>query len=114
MEGTNTPNSRLERHFQKKSSTKTTWKKVLIISIYSLFTIMIVSLFAIHLYMDLNKQIETPKQDLGRKVIIELPKNKKIYTYENLITEENGELYYEGKFNKINATGGTIIYENWD
>lgn len=113
MEGTNSPKTRLERHLMKKSSTSK-WKKAFVITIYSIFSFMVVCLFVVHLYMEMNKQIEAPKEDLGRKVIIELPKNKKIYTYENLITEENGEIYYEGKFNKIKATGGTITYEEWD
>ncbi|MFP7444738.1 hypothetical protein SFC50_13720 [Bacillus infantis] len=59
-------------------------------------------------------KIESPKKDLGQKVVIELPAGKNIYTYENLLIKENGKLYYKGERNEIDLTGGRIIYEDWD
>ena len=59
-------------------------------------------------------KIEAPKQVLGEKVIITLPEGKKVYTYENLIIEEEGKLFYKGESNTLNLTGGQIVYENWE
>ncbi|MFP9127656.1 hypothetical protein [Niallia sp. BSM11] len=53
-------------------------------------------------------------QNLGDKVIITLPTGKKVFTYENLIVEENGKLLYKGERNTIDLTGGVVVYEDWD
>lgn len=98
--------SRLERnHVQSKPFF---WKGVLI------FSLLIVSfLIAAHLYLKSQIRIEAPEVDLGRKVIIQLPDGKEIQTYENLLVEKEGKMYYEGEWNTINITGGTVVYEDW-
>ena len=53
-------------------------------------------------------------QNLGDKVVITLPTGKKVFTYENLIVEENGKLLYKGDRNTLDLTGGVIVYEDWD
>jgi hypothetical protein len=70
-------------------------------------------LIAAHLYLKSQIRIEAPEVDLGRKVIILLPDGKEIQTYENLLVEKEGKMYYEGEWNTINITGGTVVYEDW-
>ena len=59
-------------------------------------------------------KIKSPKPVLGEKVIITLPEGKTVYTYENLIIEEEGKLLYKGEINTIDLTGGQIAYKNWE
>jgi hypothetical protein len=59
-------------------------------------------------------KIEAPKKDLGQKVVIELPTGENIYTYEKLLSKEDGKLYYKGERSEIDLTGGRILYEDWD
>jgi hypothetical protein len=58
-------------------------------------------------------KVEKPKEDLGRKVVIELPSGEEVFTYEKLVVRENGKMYYKGDRSTIDLTGGTIIYEDW-
>jgi hypothetical protein len=71
-------------------------------------------IFVIHLYLKSLIKIEAPEVDLGRKVVIQLPNGKEILTYENLIVEEDGKLYYEGEFNTIDVTGGVVVIKDWN
>jgi hypothetical protein len=74
----------------------------------------IVLILSLYFYSKTLIRIEAPKQILGEKVIITLPAGKKVYTYENLIIEEEGKLLYKGERNTLNLTGGQIVYENWE
>ncbi|WP_066397191.1 hypothetical protein [Neobacillus mesonae] len=65
-----------------------------------------------HFYQDSIK-IEAPTEELGKKVVINLPNGQKVYTFDNLIVEKDGKMYYEGDLNTIDLTGGTVVYENW-
>ncbi|MBY0120964.1 hypothetical protein [Bacillus sp. S/N-304-OC-R1] len=58
--------------------------------------------------------IEAPKKELGEKIIIELPSGDQIFTYENLIVNEDGRLYYKGERNELDLTGGIVLYEDWE
>lgn len=99
--------SRLERY--QVQSKPFFWKGVLI------FTLLCASLLiAAHLYLKSQIRIEAPQVDLGRKVIIQLQNGKEIQTYENLLIEKEGKLYYEGEWNTINITGGIVVYQNWE
>ncbi|WP_147532742.1 hypothetical protein [Bacillus marasmi] len=69
---------------------------------------------AIHYYLKSQIQIEAPKVELGRKVIVQLPDGKEIQTYENLLVEEDGKLYYDGEFNTIDITNGIVVIQNWE
>lgn len=60
-----------------------------------------------------NEPASTQK-DLGDQVIITLPNGKKVYTYENLVVEEDGKLLYRGERNTIDLTGGVVVYEKWE
>nr|WP_263327562.1 hypothetical protein [Neobacillus sp. Marseille-Q6967] len=66
-----------------------------------------------HFYRSTIK-IEAPEVDLGEKVVIHLPNGQKVFTYENLIIEKDGKTYYQGERNRIDLTGGTVTYENWE
>ncbi|PLR78495.1 hypothetical protein CU633_04510 [Bacillus sp. V3-13] len=59
-------------------------------------------------------KIEAPAEDLGRKVVIQLPNGKELKTFENLIIKHGEKMYYQGERNKIDVSGGKIIYENWE
>jgi hypothetical protein len=66
-----------------------------------------------HYYDQNSIKIEAPSENLGQKVVIELPNGQKVYTYDNLIYERNGKTYYKGERNTIDLTGGTVAYEEW-
>ena len=66
-----------------------------------------------NLYFKSQIKIEQPQVELGRQVIIQLPNAKEIQTYENLIVEKDGKLYYKGERNTIDITGGTVVYRKW-
>ncbi|MGG3563023.1 hypothetical protein ABES03_15630 [Neobacillus rhizosphaerae] len=66
-----------------------------------------------HYYDQRTIKIEAPSENLGQKVVIELPNGQKVYTYDNLIYEKNGKTYYKGERNTIDLTGGTVAYEEW-
>ncbi|PLR87163.1 hypothetical protein CVD23_04085 [Bacillus sp. V33-4] len=59
-------------------------------------------------------KIEAPEQQLGRKVVIQLPNGKELHTFEKLIIKKEEKMYYQGERNKIDVTGGNIVYENWE
>jgi len=83
------------------------WSLYFIIAVITL-------LLSTYLYSKSLIKIKSPKQVLGEKVIITLPEGKTVYTYENLIIEEEGKLLYKGESNTIDLTGGQIAYENWE
>ncbi|MCM3566908.1 hypothetical protein [Neobacillus mesonae] len=64
-------------------------------------------------YYQNSIKIDAPSEELGEKVVIDLPNGHKVYTYENLIVEKDGKMYYKGDLNTMDLTGGTISYENW-
>ncbi|MDQ0199692.1 hypothetical protein [Neobacillus ginsengisoli] len=72
-----------------------------------------VGFFVFRYYYQNTIRIEAPSENLGRKVVILLPNDQKVYTYENLIYEKDGKTYYKGESNTIDLTGGTIEYKNW-
>jgi hypothetical protein len=73
-------------------------------------------LFAVgfHYYSESQIRIESPKIDLGRKVVVHLPNGKEVFTYENLIVEKEGKIYYKGERNTMDLTGGTLDYTDWE
>ena len=78
-----------------------------------IFVAFIALIICLYVYSKSSIKIEAPKQFLGEKVIITLPAGKTVYTYENLIIEEEGKLLYKGESNTLDLTGGQIVYENW-
>lgn len=83
---------------------------------WPIYTVLILLLIIIGLYFYSQSliRVETPKKDLGDKVIITLPTGKTVFTYENYIVEEDGKLLYKGETNTIDLTGGDIVYKNWE
>lgn len=98
---------RSERYSEKS----TRLLKVRLILIPFLF---IAAFTALSFYSQSLIKIEAPKKELGKKVIIELPSGDQIFTYENLIVNEDGKLYYKGERNELDLTGGIVLYEEWD
>ncbi len=39
---------------------------------------------------------------------------KELQTYENLLIEKEGKMYYKGEFNTIEITGGTVVIQEWN
>ncbi|WP_318503627.1 hypothetical protein [Bacillus sp. T3] len=68
---------------------------------------------AIHFYLKSQIKIEAPEVDLGRKVIIQLPTSEELQTYENLLVERDGKLYYDGEINTIDVTDGVVVIQDW-
>lgn len=71
-------------------------------------------IFATYYHLKSQIEVEAPVMDLGRKVIVQLPNGREIQTYENLLVERDGKLYYEGEFNTINVTGGIVVVQDWN
>lgn len=69
---------------------------------------------AIHFYLKSQIKIEAPEVDLGRKVIIQLPTGEEVQTYENLLVERDGKLYYDGEINTIDVTDGVVVIQDWN
>lgn len=69
---------------------------------------------AIHYYLKSQIKIEAPEIDLGQKVIVQLPDGRELQTFENLLIEEDGKLYYEGELNTIDISDGIVIVQDWD
>ncbi|WP_445488652.1 hypothetical protein [Niallia sp. 03133] len=82
---------------------------------YVLLTLLAAAVFlTVHLIIGhYFNQTTAAKEDLGAKVVITLPNGKKVYTYENLLVEEDGKLLYKGERNTIDLTGGVVVYEDW-
>ena len=99
--------SRLERLAKQRKPFYKMWSLYLIIAVITL-------LLSTYFYSKSLIKIKSPKQVLGEKVIITLPEGKTVYTFENLIIEEDGKLYYKGERNTLDLTGGQIVYENWE
>jgi hypothetical protein len=77
-------------------------------------TVLFVGLFMVgNHYLKSQIRIEKPEVDLGRKVVVKLPDGKEVQTFENLLVEKNGKLYYEGEFNTIDVTGGIVVVKDW-
>lgn len=99
--------TRTERlHEQRKSYF---WKGFTLILL--LFVLVVATAYY---YSQSMIKIEAPKEDFGRKVVIQLPNGNEVLTYEKLIVEENGKLYYQGENNKLDLTGGSVLYEEWE
>lgn len=58
-------------------------------------------------------RIDTPKVDLGKKVVVHLPNGQEVFTFENLIVKKDGKTFYKGDRVTIDLTGGTIEQKNW-
>ncbi|GHH96794.1 hypothetical protein [Neobacillus kokaensis] len=101
--------TRAELYNQKPKQSP--WRGLLLFII----TCMIVSagVFGFLQYYQNTIKIEAPTEKLGKKVVIDLPNGQKVYTYDHLIIEKNGKMYYKGERNTIDLTGGTVVYENW-
>jgi hypothetical protein len=82
--------------------------------IFYVISTLIAILLSFYFYSQSLIRVESPEQKLGEKVIISLPDGGRILTYENFIVEEKGKLYYKGERNKIDFSGGIVIYENWN
>lgn len=65
-------------------------------------------------YAQSTIKIEAPQVDNGKKVVVVLPNGKKVFTFEKLLVEENGKLYYKGEWNTIDLTGGKVEYKDWE
>ena len=98
--------SRVERLAKQRKPFYQMWSLYFIIAVITL-------LLSTYFYSKSLIKIKSPKQVLGEKVIITLPEGKTVYTFENLIIEEDGKLYYKGERNTLDLTGGQIVYENW-
>ncbi|MCM3706588.1 MULTISPECIES: hypothetical protein [Cytobacillus] len=98
--------TRSELHMEKPKSKFMLVSIVLLGCITATFT-------ALYFYSQSLIIIEAPKKDLGEKIIIQLPSGKSVFTYENLIVEEEGKLFYKGERNTLDLTGGKIVYEDW-
>ncbi|MEK3855417.1 hypothetical protein [Cytobacillus sp. FSL H8-0458] len=99
--------TRSELHMEKPKSKFMLMSIVLMGCLAAAFT-------ALYFYSQSLITIEAPKKELGEKIIIQLPSGKSVFTYENLIVEEEGKLFYKGERNTLDLTGGTIVYEEWD
>lgn len=75
---------------------------------------LITILIGLYFYSQALIQIHTPDRDLGEKVIVSLPSGKTLFTYENLIVEEDGKLLYKGENSTIDLTGGVVVYQDWE
>lgn len=99
--------NRVERLAKQRKPFYKMWSLYFIIVVITL-------LLSTYLYSKSLIKIKSPKPVLGEKVIITLPEGKTVYTYENLIIEEEGKLLYKGESNTIDLTGGQISYKNWE
>jgi hypothetical protein len=75
---------------------------------------LIAIVIGLYFYSQALIKVEAPERELGEKVVVTLSDGKTIYTYENLIIEEDGKLLYKGENSTINLTGGVVVYEEWD
>ncbi|WP_059170339.1 hypothetical protein [Bacillus sp. FJAT-27445] len=64
-------------------------------------------------YAQSKIKIEAPEVYNGKKVIVVLPNGHKVYTFENLIVEEDGKLLYKGERNTLDLTGGKVEFKEW-
>jgi hypothetical protein len=75
--------------------------------------IITVGYFVFRHYYTSTIRIEAPTEDVGRKVVIQLPNGQKVFTYEKMVIEKDGKTYYQGERNTIDLTGGKVEYKNW-
>ncbi|WP_413300615.1 hypothetical protein AA0X95_19035 [Bacillus sp. 1P10SD] len=101
--------TRVELYNQKPK--QFSWKGLFFFILMSL--IIAAGFIFFHYYDQSSIKIEAPSENLGQKVVIELPNGQKVYTYDKLIYEKNGKTYYKGERNTIDLTGGTVAYEEW-
>ena len=74
--------SRVERLANQRKPFYKMWSLYFIIAVITL-------LLSTYFYSKSLIKIKSPKQVLGEKVIITLPEGKTVYTFENLIIEED-------------------------
>ncbi|MDQ0270842.1 hypothetical protein [Cytobacillus purgationiresistens] len=91
------------------AASKNHLSKLAIILTFSIIAILI----SLYFYAKTQIVIETPQQDLGEKVVVELPSGKRVFTYENLVVQEDDKLLYKGERNTLDLTGGVVIYKDW-
>ncbi|WP_042463821.1 hypothetical protein [Neobacillus dielmonensis] len=101
--------TRVELH--RKHTKPFSWKGFILILIGGI--ILAMAFFTVRYYYQTTIRIDAPEEKLGDKVVIQLPNGQEVYTYENLIVEKNGKMYYKGEQNTMDLTGGTVRYENW-
>lgn len=90
-------------------------KSYFVLKRFILFFSLCISAFtALYFYSQSLIKIEAPEKVLGEKIIIKLPSGDHVFTYENLIVNEGGKLYYKGERNEIDLTGGIVTYEEWE
>ncbi len=95
---------------QNRMETKPFYKLGTLYVLIALITVLI----GLYFYSQALIQINKTNPDLGEKVIVSLPDGKSILTYENLIVEENGKLFYKGENSTIDLTGGSVVYQEWE
>lgn len=71
-------------------------------------------IIVINIYLKSLITIEAPDKDPGRKVVVQMENGKELQTYENLLIEKEGKMYYEGEYNTIEITGGTVVIQEWN
>ena len=101
--------TRLELYHAKPR--QTLWKGLFFFIL--LCIILTVGFFVFRYYYLSTIRIETPAEDLGRKVVIHLPNGQEMFTYEKRLIEKDGKTYYQGERNTIDLTGGKVEYKNW-
>ena len=82
-------------------------------SVYILLSLVAI-IIGLYFYSQALIKVEAPQLELGEKIVVTLSDGKTIYTYENLIVEEEGKLLYKGANSTIDLTGGVVEYEEWD
>lgn len=101
--------TRLELYHAKPKQSR--WKGLLLFVLLCIF--ITIGFFIFRYYYMSSIRMDPPKEDLGRKVVIQLPNGQKMFTYEKKIVKKDGKTYYQGDFNTIDLTGGKIEYKNW-
>ena len=65
-------------------------------------------MIGLYFYSQALIKVEAPQLELGEKIVVTLSDGKTIYTYENLLVEEEGKLLYKGANSTIDLTGGVV------
>lgn len=64
-----------------------------------------------------NTVSETPSTteptELGRQMVITLPDDRTMYTYETYIVRDGDKVMYKGERNEFDITGSKIEYREW-
>lgn len=56
----------------------------------------------------------TETVDLGRQLVITLPDDRIMYTYEVYIVSDGDKVTYKGERNEFDITGSKIEYREWE